>query len=107
MAIPGATDAEKAALKRMASLRAKFATPIIFSMAALLLIRQISNDVIAITLAIVVFLIFLSSVLYISLGLRCPRCASWIPLPAARSKCISCGLRMDVEDSNDTSSPKP
>lgn len=33
---------------------------------------------------------------YISFGLRCPRCASWIPPPSPRSRCTSCGLALEA-----------
>jgi hypothetical protein len=94
MTTASATDAERTALKRIASLRTGLLAPIFVCMAVILLSTQIHSEAAAIVLAGAALLVMLSLVVYISFRLRCPRCSSWIPLPSSRSKCTSCGLSL-------------
>jgi hypothetical protein len=94
MATTTATDAEKAALKRIASLRTGLLALTFPCLAVILFSRQIRSESAAIALAAAALLVLLSLVVYVSFRLRCPRCSSWIPLPSPRSKCTSCGLSL-------------
>jgi rRNA maturation endonuclease Nob1 len=96
MAIASATDAEKTALKRIASLRKGLLAAILICLTVILLSQQIRSESAAIALAAAALFVMLSLVAYISFRLRCPRCSSWIPLPSPRSKCTSCGLNLEA-----------
>lgn len=91
-----ATDAEKAALKRIASLRARLVGLLLACMAVILLATQLRIGDAAVILAGGALLVMASLAVYVSCGLRCPRCASWIPLPSPRSRCTSCGLGLEA-----------
>jgi hypothetical protein len=90
------TDAERVALKRIASLRKGLAFSIFPSLMFILLATQLRNDVAAIALASSAVLVLLGLLLYASIGLRCPRCSHWIPMPTRRSKCTTCGLALET-----------
>src|SRR5690606_17264505 len=92
--IASATDAEVAALRRIAKVRAWIPLPLLGSLGFLLLAMMASDARGTIVVAGGALVTLLSLVLYVSFRLRCPRCASWIPMPSSRSKCTSCGLSL-------------
>src|SRR5690606_33588501 len=94
MAIASATDAELVALRRIAKVRAWLPLPLFGSLGFLLLAMMGSDSMGTIVVAGGVMITMLSLVLYVSFRLRCPRCASWIPMPSSRSRCTSCGLSL-------------
>ena len=96
MTIAGATDAEKTALKRIASLRTVLLTLTFTCLAVIVLSIPMREESSALALAGAALLVMLSLVAYISFRLKCPRCSSWIPLPSPRSKCTSCGLSLEA-----------
>ena len=68
-------------------------------MAVTLFARMIPNSGLQLAVAICAFLAVLGPALYLSIGLRCPRCSSWIPpAPTATSKCTSCGMKLGAAE---------
>ena len=96
MAIASPTDAERVALKRIASLRAGLFLPLFVGLGEILLATQIRNELFALIAGGSGGLIVVGLGVYVSFGLRCPRCRSWIPMPSNRSRCTSCGLGLEA-----------
>ncbi len=92
------TDTERAALKRIASLRTGLVVPVFVCFLGLLISTQASSDLPALILAGASVLLLVGLVVYASFCLRCPRCSSWIPVPSNRSRCTECGIALEISD---------
>lgn len=91
------TEAETSALRRIAGLRSRLFAIAMIGLSVTLLAIAIPSPTAQVLLAGAAVLAMIGSALYLSFGLRCPRCSSWIP-PAATSKsrCTSCGMNLQT-----------
>jgi len=101
------TDAESAALKRIAAARAGLPIVLFANFAAVGSAGIVRDGYAGPILAGAAVLILLATLVYISFTLRCPRCSSWIPMPSSRSKCTSCGLHLGVASGSKTNTEHP
>lgn len=87
------TDKEQVSLARMFAWRGRLWLLPILPLVVLALSRVMTDrQVIGLmVLAGLAFFTLIAVVLYVSFGLRCPRCAGWIGLGSSR--CLSCGLK--------------
>src|SRR5688572_8872847 len=99
MKLAAQTEAEAAALRRIAGMRSRLLGAMLVSMAITLSARLIPNAGLQIIVATLAVLTVIGAALYLSFGLRCPRCSSWIPLAtSATSRCTSCGMSLHTKD---------
>lgn len=91
------TEAETSALRKIAGLRSRLFAIAMIGLGITLWARAIPDPTAQVVLAGSAVLAIIGSALYLSFGLRCPRCSSWIP-PAATSKsrCTSCGMNLQT-----------
>ena len=89
------TPTESAALKRIASLRSRVPGVLMVGAAIIFSSRLVEDQTVSIAIAACGVLLLLGMLLYISFGLRCPRCSRWIPAPSKNSKCVGCGLSLE------------
>jgi hypothetical protein len=103
------TESETAALRRIAGMRSRLLVASLVGMSVTLSARLIPNAGLQIAVATLAALTVIGAALYLSFGLRCPRCSSWIPAAtSATSKCTSCGMSLHIRDAvHSTVSPLP
>jgi hypothetical protein len=91
------TEAETLALKKIAGLRSWLLILVVMGAGVTLWARAIPDAAVQIVLVVCAVLIVIGAALYLSFGLRCPRCSSWIPPAAtAKSRCTSCGMNLQT-----------
>ena len=90
------TEQERAKINRITSWRSRVLLFSTFPLAALGISRIVPEEGmwLATGISIVAVAVMLGVAGYISFGLRCPRCSSWVGI--AVPKCASCGLRFDA-----------
>jgi uncharacterized membrane protein len=91
------TEAETSALGKIAALRSRLFAIAMIGLGVTLWAIAIPSPMAQVVLVGSAVLVMTGSALYLSFGLRCPRCSSWIP-PAATSKsrCTSCGMNLQT-----------
>lgn len=87
------TDREQASLARMSAWRGRMLLLPVLPLLVFVLSRILSEEHVMwmMALAGVAGATLLAVMLYVSFGLRCPRCNGWIGLGSSR--CLSCGLK--------------
>ena len=99
MNLAAQTKTEAAALQRIAGMRSRLLVVMLVGMTVTASARMIPNAGLQIAVAALAALTVIGAALYLSFGLRCPRCSSWIPLAtSATSKCTSCGMSLHTRD---------
>lgn len=89
---PAPTDDERRKLKAIQAIRQRAVLVIVALVPFLLVVSRFTpNVIIKMTLAVGAVAAGLGILLYLSFGLRCPRCRGWISMP----KCPSCGLALE------------
>jgi hypothetical protein len=95
------TEQERDKIDRITSWRSRLFLFLTSPMAALGISRIVPEEGIwlwlATGMAIVAVVVLLVVAGYVSFGLRCPRCSSWVGVTVP--KCASCGLRFDAPKS--------
>ena len=90
---------EASALRKIVGLRSFLLAMAVLGATATVASRLIPIMAIQIGVALCAALAIMGTGVYLSFGLRCPRCSSWIPVAfTAESKCTSCGMRLQPPD---------
>jgi hypothetical protein len=102
------TEAEASALRRMGVLRSQVFAVVLTGATVPLLARIIPNAWVQVVVATCAVAAVIGAALYLSFGLRCPRCSSWVPpAPTARSRCTSCGMSLrSPDEKNSRAAPR-
>jgi hypothetical protein len=90
------TDLEQSRIDRITAWRGRMLLVLIIPFGLFWITRFLPEETesLAIGGAIVTIAVWLTVIGYISFGLRCPRCSSWVGVSVP--KCASCGLRFDA-----------
>lgn len=89
------SDAEASALRKIADVRSRVISTMLAGAAVTLSARLIPNVGVQVGLVACAVIAVVGCALYLSFGMRCPRCSSWIPpAPSAKSRCTSCGMNL-------------
>jgi hypothetical protein len=92
-------ELEASALRKIVGLRSSILAMAGLGATATVASRLIPNMAIQIAVTLCAALAVIGAGVYLSFGLRCPRCSSWIPVAfTAESKCTSCGMRLQPPD---------
>ena len=92
------TDPEQVRIDRITAWRSRILLVLVIAFALFGVSRFLpeEREWVAIGIAAVMLVVLLGVIGYVSFGLRCPRCSSWVGVSVP--KCASCGLRFDAKN---------